>query len=691
MDLKANIPEALTFLSQFRAGPINLVTIDPVTNYVEGKTFKEWNALDLTLWLDHHVHSQNIYFSVNEPYIDAPDNKLKKEHIARIHYFFADFDPQGPDFEKARQELLFKADLDIEGPLAPTYIIDSGGGVQYFWQFVKPLDAFGPNDHLEAVNKALANKFGKADAVQNIDRIMRLPGTINHPTQKKKNRGRKPAVAKIIAYTGNTYRLSDFPEPAEPGIPVSQNTIKTDLDLDMDIVRSVTAVADLDWHLFEKFHKALKEDEALKDRWTGGVDGLTDISRSGRDMSLTAMLKRHNFTLQECGQLLWLFPYGKNVELTKREIIRCYGRSSVKTTEEVFQSAEPVEQVMAQIAEHSVTQAKVADQKPKLYWKKFKDAEPDLDKISLIEDYLDQGAMSVLYGESNTGKTFVALDMAYHIAANRTWFGKKVEQGAVVYVAAEGGRLVENRIKALKLFYKDLPADIPFAIVPCPIDLLGDKSDTKPLIDLIRDVEAQFGVPVKFIVIDTLSRALAGGNENAPDDMGALVKNLDRIRVACQSHLMVVHHSGKDTAKGARGHSLLRAATDTEIEIHNKQITTRKQRDMAFGKSINFDLEKVVIGENAGGFVISCVVVGRVEGEKVPLNPDERRLFDCLVGLAEKSGEKGVDGKAWFYHFYETYKEEISEDTLARWRGQLEEKQWVDVSGANRWKRWKPK
>jgi hypothetical protein len=73
--------------------------------------------------------------------------------------------------------------------------------------------------------------------------------------------------------------------------------------------------------------------------------------------------------------------------------------------------------------------------------------------------------------------------------------------------------------------------------------------------------------PIRLVVVDTLSRAMAGGNENAPDDMSAFIRNIDRIRQETGAHVLIVHHCGKDAAKGARGHSCLRAATDTKIEL----------------------------------------------------------------------------------------------------------------------------
>ena len=108
---------------------------------------------------------------------------------------------------------------------------------------------------------------------------------------------------------------------------------------------------------------------------------------------------------------------------------------------------------------------------------------------------------------------------------------------------------------------------------------------------------------------------MAGGNENSPEDMGALVMNSDRIRQATGAHVAWIHHSGKDQAQGARGHSLLRAATDTEIEISrldsNSPSTARvtKQRELEIDGVWTFSLERVELGKNHRGKpVTSCIV-----------------------------------------------------------------------------------
>ena len=156
--------------------------------------------------------------------------------------------------------------------------------------------------------------------------------------------------------------------------------------------------------------------------------------------------------------------------------------------------------------------------------------------------------------------------------------------------------------------------DFPMAVVPCPVDLLNTKADTNELIDLIELVANDFGQKVKFVVIDTLSRASAGGNENSPDDMGAFVMNVDKIRHATKTHLCIVHHSGKDRTRGARGHSLLRAGTDTELEVANKQLKATEQRDRENGPPLAFDLIVHTLGTNAYGEDVTSCVLEELEG-----------------------------------------------------------------------------
>ena len=285
--------------------------------------------------------------------------------------------------------------------------------------------------------------------------------------------------------------------------------------------------------------------------------------------------------------------------------------------------------------------------KDRLFFLDFDDIEPDLSRVDLIEDVLSQDACSVIYGESNVGKTFVALDMAFHVAMGWDWLGKRVTQGAVVYIAAEGAHSLRNRVAVLKKHYAERLAgvQVPLYILPCAVNLLDPRADLGDLIALIRQREKERGVKVRLAFIDTVSRALAGGNENAPDDMGAFVNNCDVLRLSIKTHLSAIHHCGKDLERGARGHSLLRAAQDTELSVEQGAIFATKQRDMDKGPPIYFDLLPIALGRNPyGKEITSCVVVsGNPIGGDLDLSPRDQYVFQQFLEAMIAAKEAGIN------------------------------------------------
>ncbi len=287
-----------------------------------------------------------------------------------------------------------------------------------------------------------------------------------------------------------------------------------------------------------------------------------------------------------------------------------------------------------------------------LYWVGFEAAASTaLQQVTdpLVEEFLTRGSLSVLYGDSNSGKTFVMLDIAYHIAAGRPWQGRKVARGLVVYIAAEGGQGIRKRLAALAKHYGE--SDVPFMLVPCPVNLLDARADLPQLLALIKEAEEQFNQKATLIVIDTLSRALAGGDENTSTDMGGFIRNVDSLRTQTGAHLALVHHTGKDQAKGARGWSGLRAAVDTEIEIKNGEISVTKQRDMDYGAPMKFALDQVEVGhDQEGRRVTSCVVrvLTGTEFMKVEMTGAEAELYEVFADCAkQKCIDQGLDVGDW--------------------------------------------
>ena len=273
------------------------------------------------------------------------------------------------------------------------------------------------------------------------------------------------------------------------------------------------------------------------------------------------------------------------------------------------------------------------------------DSAPVLKASYLIKGWLGRSQMSVIYGPSNVGKSFFCLDMAFAVAANVEWNDCRVRGGPVLYLATEGGAAFRNRLYALKQT-KGID-DAPLYVRPSPIDLLRAEVDLPALTQLIEEIKGQSG-DLSLIVVDTLSRAMAGGNENGPEDMTRFIGNLDVLRDLTGAHIMVVHHSGKDTAQGARGHSSLRAASDTEIELEiNGSIRfakTTKQRDMEPKPPVGFTLEVHELGADEDGDPVTTATIKVADQSEIDEVNQPRPKGDNQIAVIQAFKQLRADG-----------------------------------------------
>ena len=226
----------------------------------------------------------------------------------------------------------------------------------------------------------------------------------------------------------------------------------------------------------------------------------------------------------------------------------------------------------------------------------------------LIKNWLDEIAISVVYGDSNSGKSFFTLDLAYHVASGKNWFGNRVKSGHVLYIVAEGSRGFNKRISAVKNSKPDLHKGgcENLMILPVQVDLHGAE-DASAITDQTNKQN------YTLLVIDTLAMSIGEGSENDGRDMGIFLTNIMRLKAHFNCHIMIIHHTGKDKSKGARGHSSLRAALDTEIELKVDGLAriakVTKQRDMESGKKIAFTLDVVELALDIDkDRVTSCVI-----------------------------------------------------------------------------------
>lgn len=275
-----------------------------------------------------------------------------------------------------------------------------------------------------------------------------------------------------------------------------------------------------------------------------------------------------------------------------------------------------------------------------------------------VQGLLTAGGVSVVYGPSNVGKSFFVLDLAAHVATGNTWRGEmEVDQGACVYVCLEGTRGIRNRVAAMKQ-EGILPPSSPLFLCFAPVSLL--EADHAPkLAETIREAARQSDLPCRLVVLDTLARAMAGGNENAGEDMTFAVGTVDAVKAATGAHVMLVHHTGKDEAKGARGHSSLRAAVDTELEVLRPEgetistVRVSKQRDLDCREPMPFSLRRVELGtDRRGEPITSCVAKAEdsmMAAEKGkpgrPKGMDDDKLLSLLPQPSTPAWRKAADEK----------------------------------------------
>ena len=311
------------------------------------------------------------------------------------------------------------------------------------------------------------------------------------------------------------------------------------------------------------------------------------------------------------------------------------------------------------------------------------------DDSYLVDGLLSPAALSVLYGPSNSGKTFQAMALAFAVGTGTPFYGMNTARGRVVYLAAEGVTNIRKRRAAIKQHFRD---QITKLDEPPAVDLIGDSFDLASGLDDVEALAEAIG-DAKLIIVDTLAAGVGGGgDENTAPTMLAIVKAANHLIKATGAHVMLVHHMGKNQERGARGHSSLRAALDTEIECKmtagtgTGRLRVTKQRDMEMGPPLGFKLVPVTIGTNKFTEITSCIVeqTNYQEANK-PKSEFVRRLETIIYNklcapsrLAQEPQQIEVNGtmiavidaidvkpiRAAFYGLPEN--EDVSQDTARR-------------------------
>lgn len=204
IDIKPNLAQAVAFAVSLPTDQAHLCAIHPAGNRpIVGQSFPKTEAGQAAAlrWLvEADRKGYGIYFNANEVKpLGKEHAKAKEAEVLTVRFLHVDADlPAGtaPDaVETARAELLAKIKA---APLIPSLIINSGNGFGLFWELAEPITVTAEKlEDIKARNVALADQLGGDDCA-NLDRVMRLPFTVNRPNAKKIKAGRVPVLADVV-------------------------------------------------------------------------------------------------------------------------------------------------------------------------------------------------------------------------------------------------------------------------------------------------------------------------------------------------------------------------------------------------------------------------------------------------------------------------------------------------------------
>jgi RecA-family ATPase len=179
-----------------------------------------------------------------------------------------------------------------------------------------------------------------------------------------------------------------------------------------------------------------------------------------------------------------------------------------------------------------------------------------------IKGVLPKQGVGLIYGKSQSFKSFIAMHMALCVTLGRSWAGKRVEKTAAVYIAAEGAAGLRKRKAGYVKTWRNLPAEVDFHLVPAAPNLGTEKGDLEAL---IASIEAA-GVNPGLIVVDTVAKAIGAGDENG-HGMATLLANAETLSQRFNCLVLCIHHVGhsEEAQSRPRGWSGLVAALDVMI------------------------------------------------------------------------------------------------------------------------------
>jgi hypothetical protein len=508
------------------------------------------------------------------------------------------------------------AEMDIGEPLKPwpiepSMIVETSPGRYHVYWLVLADDPITADD-FHGTMMCLVEVYGSDTCSKDLARRLRLPGTWNLKP------GRTPHLVKIIHQSGARYSRDElvaaFPVPARPRPTGSATRPTFNGCTPPGLERFVGKTGDGPiWSIrSDSYGDWLRVGMALHAETNGGSDGLALWDRwsagSTKWVQGVCEAKWHSF--------------GKRIGINGGTI---YHMASERGWMPPIRPAPALAGDRWRQRRREEPQAAMQGPAPALEFDDQITVETSV--TALVKGVLHPGDVAAIYGASGVGKTFCAIDLAYHVTPGRSWNGRRVRPAPVLYVGLEGVRGLRHRMAAYAQHMGSGGRMLARLTIHTPLDKSEvGKAGEATIIEQAKALGKAAGQPVGLIIIiDTLARAIAGDDENSAQDMAAFVGRMSTIARETGAAVLVIHHPGKDDARGMRGSTAIFGACDTVIKITAngdvREVAAEKIKDGMEGPVFSYRLKQVSLGTDEDGDEITTCIVEAV----APPDPKAQR------------------------------------------------------------------